>query len=143
VHPPKRDLDTEKIYKTLSYGKWKYVPTDSITTKWDPSNLPEPGTKRKRASLFDRNKVNFMLMLQEIKDNSLKSLQYILSATSNPDNPTFQEAMSSDNRASWIAAIVDEYKSLSEKKVFGNPCKLPKGFKTLDTKMVLKLILVI
>ena len=50
-----------------------------------------------------------------------------------------KQAMESLAKEKWKAAIASEYSSLTEKKVFSKPCHLPPGFKTLDTKLVLKL----
>jgi hypothetical protein len=54
-------------------------------------------------------------------------------------NPTYHQAMNSPEKTLWENAIKDEYQSLDEKGVFSNPIPLPAGFKTLDTKIVLKL----
>ncbi len=53
--------------------------------------------------------------------------------------PTYRAAMNGLDRQKWEAAIASEYKSLDEHSVFSKPCPLPANFKTLDTKMVLKI----
>ena len=55
------------------------------------------------------------------------------------DSPTYAKAMRSVDKPLWDKAIAGEYASLREHQVFSEPCDLPKGFKALDTKMVLKL----
>jgi len=54
-------------------------------------------------------------------------------------NPTFKEAMVGPFKLQFIAAIKKEYDSLAQNKVFSEPLDLPKGFKAIDTKMVLKI----
>ena len=54
-------------------------------------------------------------------------------------HPTFRQAMAGNDKDNFVAAINKEYNSLMINKVFSEPCALPSGFKTLDTKMVLKI----
>jgi hypothetical protein len=131
--------ELEKVYQTNSYGKWKYVDSDNYLTKWDSSNLPEPGSKRNRTSVLSQNKVNFLSMLSDIKHDLSNQIGSMLLAANINEAPTFAEAMESKDRLSWKQAIMQEYTSLFEKEVFSKPCKLPKGHKILDTKIVLKL----
>ena len=70
------------------------------------------------------DKVLYALITESIADN---------------DNPTYHQAMNGPDKDRFIQAIEDEYKSLMDNKVFSEPMYLPKGSRTLDTKMVLKL----
>jgi hypothetical protein len=54
------------------------------------------------------------------------------------DNPTFNEAMKGKFKHHYQKAILKEYKSLMDQKVFSAPMNLPPGKNALDTKMVLK-----
>ena len=54
------------------------------------------------------------------------------------DHPTYSQAMKGPFKKEYEKAIQKEYASLEANKVFSEPCVLPKGFKPLDTKMVLK-----
>jgi len=131
-------IELDKVYKTAVTGKWKYVNPDSQITKWDPRNLPEPGSKRTRTTVIPQNPAAFLAFLDEIQNDSATSLGHILAADRS-DSPTYSQAMMSPEKDKWQSAISGEYTSLFEKQVFGPPCELPKGYKTLDTKMVLKL----
>jgi len=75
------------------------------------------------------------------KDDSFDNILYALISEEfvDIDNPTFEQAMCGPYKEAFIKGIESEYKSLMENKVFSEPIDLPKGFKTLDTKIVLKL----
>jgi hypothetical protein len=136
--------EANKIYKSSSYGKWKYVEAESKPLKWDPELFPEPGQKRNRStpnnafaswlSSID----NIIDTFQVVSLDEFNNTEWALFANS-AKVPNFTQAINGSQRIQWTAAIQEEYKSLKEKHVFSEPCLLPKGFKTLDTKLVLKL----
>jgi len=135
---PDGSVELGTVFKTQTHGRWKYVDAESHPTKWDPSNLPEPGAKRIRKTYLPKNRVNFLAFLTTIRNETHEKLGSIISAGIS-DSPTFREAMASNDKEEWKKAIAKEYKSLFENGVFSSPCDLPIGFKPLDTKMVLKL----
>jgi hypothetical protein len=104
--------------------------------------MPAAGTKRLRqqtgASLASW--ISTLQISDAFANIPLDSDSFAFSVSQGkPDEPTYQEAMEGLEKELWDTAIRKEYNSLKEKEVFSNPCKLPKGFKTLDTKMVLKI----
>jgi hypothetical protein len=54
------------------------------------------------------------------------------------DTPTYAEAMSGPYKHQYQKAILKEFDSLFQHKVFSEPCNLPSGFIPLDTKLVLR-----
>ena len=144
--------EVDKAYKSATHGKWKYVDPNNRTLKWDPSNLPEAGSKRRRdppsnnafasiMSCFDTTPLLSTLDICDAFYNvPLDQFAFAVSAKpTNDSNPTFQQAMKGPHKELWENAIKEEYKSLKEKGVFSKPCQLPAGYKVLDTKIVLKL----
>lgn len=63
----------------------------------------------------------------------------LLAKEETEDAPSFKTAMAGVHRVKFQIAIDQEYKSLEDNNVFSQPCILPKGFRALDTKMVLKI----
>lgn len=62
----------------------------------------------------------------------------LLLLASHGDSPTYDEAMAGPYKKQYQTAIAEEYESIMKNEVFSKPCPLPKGFKALDLKMVLK-----
>jgi len=60
---------------------------------------------------------------------------------SSNDSPSYHEAMNGPCKQDFKEAIASEYASLEKNKVFSKPMNLPTGFKAIDTKLVLKIIL--
>jgi hypothetical protein len=73
-------------------------------------------------------------------EDSFDQILYALISSSlvDDDNPTYEQAMNGPDKDRFIKAVEKEYKSLLDNNVFSEPIDLPNGFKTLDTKMVLK-----
>jgi transposase InsO family protein len=141
---------TEKVYKT-SAGKFKYVDSSTKKLRWDPSTFSQLGSRRNRDDeSFSSNAFNAFaswLTTQDISDAfsdvSLEDVELAFSAhiaqSKVSSEPSFSAAMSGPDKQNWEAAIASEYKSLDEHGVFSKPCPLPANYKTLDTKMVLKI----
>lgn len=70
-------------------------------------------------------------------DNMLHAL--IAKTVEDIDNPSYEQAMAGPYREQFIEGIAKEFKALMDNEVFSEPMDLPKGFKPLDTKLVLKL----
>jgi transposase InsO family protein len=139
--PTDKNYELNQTYKSSSFGKWKIVDSNSKPLKWDPNNLPVAGTKRNR----NQNGFSFASWMHtfDVSDAfinvPLNVESSAFTAQQNHSEPHYQTAINGPDKALWNAAIQKEYDSLKEKEVFSSPCKLPKGFKTLDTKMVLKI----
>ena len=127
---PEEGCQLDQVYKIPIYGKFKYVNAESHKTKWDRDldNLP---AKRTRTTIQPENRTESETALGCILATSQEEEE--------SESPSYRQAMSSPSRAKWESAMASEYASLQENQVFSQPCTLPKGFKTLDTKMVLKL----
>lgn len=129
-------VNKPNVHHHPTAGKWT---TTDKPTKWDPSTLPEAGSKRTRKQAIKYpTSVDDSTEIVSDDDPSERALMIYTFLVSS-DTPTFTEAMNGPDREAWLQAINEEYSSLFKNDTFSEPISLPPGERAIDTKIVLRL----